>query len=113
MAIFADASAWLDALRDDPEMRIDHLLRQWDAISPFERDGGGDSLAWSLKAHGTTGDAALVDHGLAQWLKARVMEPLPVVLDTGWNAYVTDLIEAFSLAARLPMPETGALLRSR
>lgn len=113
MTVFPDTRAWIDALRQGPDVRIDRLLRHGDSINPYQRGTAADAAASALAAHGTAADIALVDGALADWLRSRLAEPPSTVSRIGWNAYIGYLKEAFALAAIRPMPQTGELLRER
>ena len=113
MGTFTGTRDWIDAFRADPLRRLDRVLRHYDTISPYERGDAHDAADMALKERGTPEDRAAADRALAAWLSARIAEPPTVIADTGWNAYVTHLMEGFALAVRLRGPATGALLRDR
>lgn len=112
MTAFADFAAWRAALVADPLDRLDRLLRSADSISPFERGRPADAAKRALES-GDAETRTLADRTLAQWIAARWGDDDAVVARRGANAYFTQLNEGLTLAAWLPGPETGALLRGR
>jgi tetratricopeptide (TPR) repeat protein len=113
MTSYPNMDAWLEAFRLAPAQRLDRLFRRGDTISPFQRGEPHDTLLMALRTQGTEDDVATADQALADWLESRLTEPLGVVAQRGWGAYLTSVMEGFALAARMPGEKTGALLRDR
>lgn len=112
MTAFADFAAWRAAFVADPLDRLDRLLRSADSISPFERGRPADAAKRALES-GEPETRDLADRTLAQWIGARLADDDAVVARRGVNAYFNQINEGLTLAAWLPGPETGALLRER
>lgn len=113
MTSYPNAEAWLQAFRLEPALRLDRLLRSFDSISPLQRGEPHDAALLALRSFGDGGDRTEADRALARWLEERLGEPLATVAEIGWNAYVSEVMEGFSLATRMPGEATGRLLRDR
>lgn len=112
MTTYATHDAWLTALQAAPAVCVERILRSADSITPFQRGEPSDAVVTALRAE-RAGDGIVghLDGGLAQWIEERLREPVSKVLETGADAYLHMAMEGFALAARMPMPETGKVLR--
>ena len=112
---FAEArSEWMDGFAAEPAGELDSLLRGYTLMPPYQRASPSETVV-SLFSFLPKDDPLfdVLDGALADWIAARMAESDDVRLETGINAYIQDVQEALTVAHRLPLPRTVALLHDR
>jgi hypothetical protein len=112
---FAEArSEWLDAFNADPAEELDSLLRGYTLVPPYQRANPSEVAVRLFSALGKDDPLmGLLDQSLVEWIVARLVEPEDARLEVGINAYIQHVQEALTVAHRLPLPLTVALLHDR
>src|SRR4051812_23202725 len=112
---FAKArSEWLDAFTADPAEELDSLLRGYTLVPPYQRANPGEVAVKLFSASGEDDPLMrLLDRSLVEWIDARIAEPEDARLEVGINAYIQHVQEALTVAHRLSLPLTVALLHDR
>lgn len=112
---FAEArSEWLDAFNANPVEELDSLLRGYTLVPPYQRANPSEVAVRLFSALGEVDPlVGLLDRSLIEWIVARMAEPEDARLEAGINAYIQNVQEALTVAHRLLLPKTVALLHDR